>query len=71
MVEDWFSTEYVFIFQVLKDLNYKSMTLQIGRGIYEPQPLDEEDFKLHVYRLKPSIKQDIEAADLIISHAGK
>jgi len=44
--------------------------LQIGRGEFEPETINEKDFTLEYYRYKPSIKDDISRADLVISHAG-
>lgn len=56
------------ILNTLKKLGYNNVTLQIGNGLYEPE--ESDIIKMNIYRLKPSIKEDIEKADLIISHAG-
>lgn len=36
-----------------------------------PEPFSTESFTLDVYRYKNSLKEDLEKADLVISHAGK
>ncbi|XP_041459067.1 UDP-N-acetylglucosamine transferase subunit ALG13 homolog isoform X2 [Lytechinus variegatus] len=56
--------------QVLKCLGYVKVILQIGRGKIEPQQIKNKDFCLEVYRYKDSIAEDIQNADLVISHAG-
>ena len=60
----------VSIRQVLQELGYRRMILQIGRGSYEPAALNTDTFKLEYYRFKDSIAEDIRNADLVISHAG-
>ncbi|KAL4222377.1 UDP-N-acetylglucosamine transferase subunit ALG13 [Mactra antiquata] len=53
----------------LQMLGYSEVLLQIGSG--EVIPTDNRPaIKLDYYRYKSSIKEDIESADLIISHAG-
>lgn len=47
------------------------MTIQIGRGKFEPNPINRSNFELSYFRYKDSISQDINSADLVISHAGK
>lgn len=36
-----------------------------------PEPFSTESFTLDVYRYKDSLKEDLQQADLVISHAGK
>jgi hypothetical protein len=36
-----------------------------------PKPFRTESFTLDVYRYKDSLKEDLQQADLVISHAGK
>lgn len=57
--------------QLIK-LGCENLLLQIGRG---RQPSDKEiiarsEINIDYYRLKPSILDDINTSDLIISHAG-
>lgn len=58
-------------FQIIKTLGYNRLVLQIGRGKFVPEPFSTESFTLDVYRYKDSLKEDLEEADLVISHAGK
>lgn len=59
------------LIKTLNNLGCKNLTLQIGNG-------EEVDFLLpeitgitiELYRLKPTILEDIKSADLVISHAG-
>ena len=59
--------------QVLRQLGYTSLLLQIGRGQYEPETMELSDQSpaVQFYRFKDSIADDIAAADLVICHAGK
>lgn len=57
--------------QVIKSLGYNRLVLQIGRGKVVPEPFSTESFTLDVYRYKDSLKEDLQKADLVISHAGK
>lgn len=36
-----------------------------------PEPFSTESFALDVYRYKDSLEEDLQKADLVISHAGK
>ncbi|XP_055500161.1 putative bifunctional UDP-N-acetylglucosamine transferase and deubiquitinase ALG13 [Leucoraja erinacea] len=56
--------------RILKDLGYRKLILQIGRGFVEPKPSVGTDFTVEVYRFKDSIADDIRNATLVISHAG-
>ena len=48
------------------------MTLQIGGGDCVPDVSDQiPGLDLEYFKYKPSIKEDIIAADLVISHAGE
>ena len=64
-------TIYFFILQVLEKLGYRSVVLQIGRGVYLPEVIKRNNFSLTYYRYKDSIAADIQRASLVISHAGK
>lgn len=54
----------------LKDLGYNRVILQIGRGTVEPKSYSTASFTLDVFRYKDSVAEDIQNADLVISHAG-
>ncbi|XP_049983152.1 UDP-N-acetylglucosamine transferase subunit ALG13 isoform X5 [Alexandromys fortis] len=56
--------------EILKSLGYNQLVLQIGRGTVVPEPFRTESFTLDVYRYKDSLKEDLQQADLVISHAG-
>ncbi|XP_032613377.2 putative bifunctional UDP-N-acetylglucosamine transferase and deubiquitinase ALG13 isoform X1 [Hylobates moloch] len=56
--------------QKIESLGYNRLILQIGRGTVVPEPFSTESFTLDVYRYKDSLKEDIQKADLVISHAG-
>ncbi|KAG8510676.1 UDP-N-acetylglucosamine transferase subunit ALG13, partial [Galemys pyrenaicus] len=56
--------------QIIQSLGYSRLVLQIGRGNVVPEPFSTESFTLDVYRYKESLKEDLEKADLVISHAG-
>ncbi|KAM4696996.1 UDP-N-acetylglucosamine transferase subunit ALG13-like [Rhinophrynus dorsalis] len=58
------------IVTILKDLGYKGLVLQIGRGAVEPKPYKTLNFTLEVFRYKDSLAENIRNADLVISHAG-
>ncbi|XP_040261510.1 UDP-N-acetylglucosamine transferase subunit ALG13 homolog [Bufo bufo] len=58
------------ILSILKDLGYNRLVLQIGRGTVEPQSHSTASFTLDVFRYKDSLAEDIQNADLVISHAG-
>ncbi|KAM4020062.1 UDP-N-acetylglucosamine transferase subunit ALG13-like [Anomaloglossus baeobatrachus] len=54
----------------LKDLGYTKVILQIGRGTVEPESHRTAGFAMDVFRYKDSLAEDIQNADLVISHAG-
>ncbi|KAJ8782023.1 hypothetical protein J1605_010536 [Eschrichtius robustus] len=55
---------------IIQSLGYNRLVLQIGRGKVVPEPFSTESFILDVYRYKDSLKEDLQKADLVISHAG-
>ncbi|KAM6143567.1 UDP-N-acetylglucosamine transferase subunit ALG13 isoform 2-T2 [Erethizon dorsatum] len=55
---------------IFKSLGYSRLTLQIGRGTVVPESFCTESFTLDVYRYKDSLQEDLQRADLVISHAG-
>ncbi|KAM6143568.1 UDP-N-acetylglucosamine transferase subunit ALG13 isoform 3-T3 [Erethizon dorsatum] len=56
---------------IFKSLGYSRLTLQIGRGTVVPESFCTESFTLDVYRYKDSLQEDLQRADLVISHAGR
>ncbi|XP_048191558.1 LOW QUALITY PROTEIN: putative bifunctional UDP-N-acetylglucosamine transferase and deubiquitinase ALG13 [Perognathus longimembris pacificus] len=56
--------------RIIQSLGYSRIILQIGRGTVIPKPFSTESFTLDVYRYKDSLKEDLQLADLVISHAG-
>uniref|UniRef100_A0A8B9Q289 UDP-N-acetylglucosamine transferase subunit ALG13 n=2 Tax=Palaeognathae TaxID=8783 RepID=A0A8B9Q289_APTOW len=56
--------------QVLQSRGYCKLVLQIGRGAQEPAPLSTPAFVLEAFRFKDSLAEDLQRADLVISHAG-
>ncbi|CAO1433883.1 unnamed protein product [Diamesa tonsa] len=58
------------LYDVLKNhLGCKELTIQYGRG-EKVEFKDFDDIKVQMFGLKDSILDDIESADLVISHAG-
>lgn len=55
--------------QALKEKGYTSVLVQTGLG-WPVEPTDYEGIELRSYDFKPSLSEDLKAADLIISHAG-
>ncbi|KAJ3424176.1 asparagine linked glycosylation (alg) [Anaeramoeba flamelloides] len=50
---------------------FKSITIQTGKIDYKPKHLPKyQNLESEVYGLKPSIAQDFQKCDLVISHAG-
>ncbi|XP_066993995.1 UDP-N-acetylglucosamine transferase subunit ALG13 [Anabrus simplex] len=58
------------VLRVLRDKGYSKLNLQIGNGKFEPERGIVEGIHVDYFRFKDSIKDDIENADLVISHAG-
>lgn len=57
--------------KTLKNFGCEFLTLQIGNGEEVDFKLPEfNGIKIEIYRLKPTINDDIQLADLVISHAG-
>nr|XP_032622889.1 putative bifunctional UDP-N-acetylglucosamine transferase and deubiquitinase ALG13 [Chelonoidis abingdonii] len=56
--------------QVLRSLGYGRLVLQVGRAAAAPAPFRTAAFTLDVFRFKESLAEDLENADLVISHAG-
>lgn len=56
--------------QTLKDRGYERLVLQVGKGSLLPTADSCPHITLEAYRFKSSIADDIEQADLVISHAG-
>eukprot|EP00794_Sanderia_malayensis_P005906 gene5906-6592_t len=54
----------------LKSKGFSQITMQIGNSETEIPPAKENLIQINWYRFKPSIQEDINNADLIISHAG-
>jgi len=52
-------------------LGYSHVVLQTGAGDYLPTASSVDGVSIEHYKYKSSIKEDIETADLVISHAGK
>jgi beta-1,4-N-acetylglucosaminyltransferase len=59
---------------VLRDKGFTKLTIQLGRGTYEPSCLLNEasrlGIELDVFRFKPTLDEDMSTADLIVSHCG-
>lgn len=47
------------------------MVLQVGRGSFIPEAHSCPGLRLTAFRFKESIAENIQSADLVISHAGK
>ncbi|KAM6426975.1 UDP-N-acetylglucosamine transferase subunit ALG13-like isoform 2-T2 [Liasis olivaceus] len=56
--------------QALQDLGYNRLVLQVGRGKECPASFSTATFTLEAFRFKNSLSEDVERADLVISHAG-
>lgn len=54
----------------LRDKGYTRLVLQIGQGSFTPFEGEHCGVTVSFFRLKPSIAEDFESADLVISHAG-
>ena len=61
------------LFQKLKKFGYSKVILQTGRGEFVPDVSVCEQIPglvVEYFQFKSSIKENIESADLVISHAG-
>eukprot|EP01035_Chromulina_nebulosa_P022176 gene22176-28712_t len=62
-----------FVEQLIR-LGIRKITLQIGRGLKEPKQLEEccsmHEVEFHCFRFKDNLDQEMDEADLIISHCG-
>ncbi|CAH2229792.1 UDP-N-acetylglucosamine transferase subunit ALG13 homolog [Pararge aegeria] len=58
------------VLRALNKLGCKEITFQIGNSDFEPGCYEKEGVKIELYRFKDSLKEDMQSADLIISHAG-
>lgn len=58
------------VLNVLERLGYTKLLLQIGRGKFQPESFKKKGFAVEFYRYKDSLKDDMNRASLIISHAG-
>lgn len=47
------------------------MVLQVGRGSFIPEARSRPGLRLEAFRFKESIAENIQGADVVISHAGK
>ncbi|XP_061899413.1 UDP-N-acetylglucosamine transferase subunit ALG13 homolog [Entelurus aequoreus] len=56
--------------KALKDRGYERLVLQVGRGSFLPDAHTCPHIYLEVFPFKDSIAEDMEQADLVISHAG-
>ncbi|KAK3860855.1 hypothetical protein Pcinc_033118 [Petrolisthes cinctipes] len=55
---------------VLREKGYTKLVLQIGRGTFTPIEGEHCGVTVSSFHLKPSIAEDFQSADLVISHAG-
>ena len=55
---------------VLVERGFTRLLVQTGRGTYDVGEVAREDITVETYKYKPSIRSDIQQADLVISHAG-
>ncbi|KAF0308233.1 UDP-N-acetylglucosamine transferase subunit ALG13 [Amphibalanus amphitrite] len=58
------------VLRTLSSRGYREMVLQIGAGKTEPPTGTVEGVAVRWFRSKPSIAEDMAAADLVIGHAG-
>lgn len=58
------------VLKVLVDRGYTDVVLQVGRGSSVPDPQSCPGLRLEAFRFKESIAENIQQADLVISHAG-
>ncbi|KAL7885841.1 hypothetical protein AOLI_G00061360 [Acnodon oligacanthus] len=58
------------VVKALIDRGYTDVVLQVGRGSFVPDPQCCPGLRLEAFRFKVSIAENIQLADLVISHAG-
>ncbi|KAL6480257.1 hypothetical protein MHYP_G00112900 [Metynnis hypsauchen] len=58
------------VVKALVDRGYTDVVLQVGRGSFVPDPQSCPGLRLEAFRFKESIAENIQLADLVISHAG-
>jgi len=59
------------VLRAFVDYGYSDITIQIGTGEFEPPSTHNvSGLNLNFFRKKASIREDMEQADLIVSHAG-
>lgn len=57
--------------QALQSRGYQKLVLQVGRGsLPQPQPSSSPAVAVEVFRFKDSLAEELQSADLVISHAG-
>ncbi|XP_054372349.1 putative bifunctional UDP-N-acetylglucosamine transferase and deubiquitinase ALG13 [Molothrus ater] len=57
--------------QALQSRGYQKLVLQVGRGsLPQPQPSSSPAVAVEAFRFKDSLAEDLQGADLVISHAG-
>ncbi|XP_072519768.1 UDP-N-acetylglucosamine transferase subunit ALG13 [Salminus brasiliensis] len=58
------------VVKALVDRGYTDVVLQVGRGSFVPDTQSCPGLRLEAFRFKESIAENIQQADLVISHAG-
>ncbi|XP_058703825.1 putative bifunctional UDP-N-acetylglucosamine transferase and deubiquitinase ALG13 [Poecile atricapillus] len=57
--------------QALRSRGYQKLVLQVGRGaLPQAQPSSSSAVAVEVFRFKDSLAEELQRADLVISHAG-
>eukprot|EP00924_Labyrinthula_sp_SR-Ha-C_P003137 maker-scaffold_15-snap-gene-0.28-mRNA-1 protein AED:0.05 eAED:0.05 QI:55/1/1/1/0.33/0.25/4/124/189 len=57
--------------EFLVSAGFDAVSVQYGRGEYVPQVLPRfKTLKVETFRFKPTLKEDMDKADVIVSHAG-
>ncbi|XP_041280273.1 UDP-N-acetylglucosamine transferase subunit ALG13 homolog isoform X1 [Onychostruthus taczanowskii] len=57
--------------QALQSRGYQKLVLQVGRGsLPQPQPSSSPAVAVEAFRFKDSLAEELQSADLVISHAG-
>jgi Glycosyltransferase family 28 C-terminal domain len=57
--------------KILLDIGYNVLVIQVGPSERFRDLLEERDgLTVHIWQLKPSLRDVLEASDLVISHAG-